>query len=195
MGKKPVPLEKATGRKMTTHEQDTELVPQYLQEMNKMKNNLVYLEKAKGRKRKMTAREQDAEIAPQYLQEMNKMKNNLVYLEKAKGRKMITREQAAEIAYQHLQRMDEILSQYLQEIDNKSLNQKNFIVSKIYRGNDLPFREPSISDWEKYDKDRCWIVYLRDPDECRGILKSSNIIIISMDSGKVLYYGTANDEG
>lgn len=38
----------------------------------------------------------------------------------------------------------------------------------------------------------CWVAYVPQP---RGVLKSSEVIVIAKRSGEVLYHGSANDEG
>jgi hypothetical protein len=89
----------------------------------------------------------------------------------------ISREKAANIA-----------SQYLQE------NGRGFTVNDVYSWDEIPFRKPCLYYVEPFDITQCWIVYLNGPDT--GLmLKSSDIVIVSRDSGKVFYFGTANDEG
>ena len=90
----------------------------------------------------------------------------------------ITREQACEIAAQYLQQ--------------KSWG--NFKVNKVLAWDEINFRKPCIYYVRPFDIEKCWIAYLDGP--WTGLaLKSSDIAIISRDSGEVVYAGTASDEG
>jgi D-alanyl-D-alanine carboxypeptidase len=63
-------------------------------------------------------------------------------------------------------------------------------VREVYRNNELPFRAPAI--YGGPDLDRCWIVYAERP--VTG-LRASAIVLIDVETGQVLYQGSANDEG
>ena len=90
---------------------------------------------------------------------------------------MITREQARDIATQFL----------------RERNKHGFTVDKVYWWDEIPYRKPSVHGLN-YEKSKCWVAYLRDPDP--GLmLKSSDVIVVSMDFGQVLCFGSANDEG
>ncbi len=81
-----------------------------------------------------------------------------------------------------------IATQYLRE------KGRDFTVSEIYSWDEIPFRKPCLYYVEPFDITQCWIVYLSGPDT-GWMLKSSDIVIVTKDSGKVVYFGTANDEG
>jgi hypothetical protein len=66
-------------------------------------------------------------------------------------------------------------------------------VNKVLAWNEITFAKPSIYYHKPFDVEKCWIVYLDDP-ETDLTLKSSAIMIISQDFGEIFYYGTANDE-
>lgn len=45
-------------------------------------------------------------------------------------------------------------------------------------------------------KEPCWFIYVPWGDECEGsMLRSSRVILVSKQTGKVLYDGSARDEG
>lgn len=90
----------------------------------------------------------------------------------------IEREQAKKIAEQFL----------------KEENRNEFQVERVAAPNELPGRQPAVYGVEI---DNCWIAYLRPSEhaESQFSLKSSDIIIVSRTNGKVLYFGSDNDEG
>lgn len=53
-------------------------------------------------------------------------------------------------------------------------------------------RPPSLYQ-TAFDLDHCWIAYVERP--WTGRLSSSEIVVVSMSTGKVVYAGSANDEG
>ncbi len=63
-------------------------------------------------------------------------------------------------------------------------------VRELYRLSELPFRAPAI--YGGPDLERCWIVYAERP--VPG-LRASTIVLVDVESGRVLYQGSANDEG
>lgn len=41
--------------------------------------------------------------------------------------------------------------------------------------------------------DRCWIAYLESPEW--WVIRSADIVVVSKDDGRILFFGSANDEG
>lgn len=56
-------------------------------------------------------------------------------------------------------------------------------------------RQISTADLNIYGEwpDTCWIAYVRS--EKPYVVRSSDVLLISMDTGEVLYAGSASDEG
>jgi hypothetical protein len=65
-------------------------------------------------------------------------------------------------------------------------------LENVHRGDALPFREPCVYNGPHFG--RCWIAYLRD-DMSGMMLRSSTIIAVDRETGAVLYFGDAGDEG
>ena len=89
---------------------------------------------------------------------------------------MITKEKATDIAIEHIRK----------NIHNLISVDKVCDVFELRGGAPIIYSTPV--------NDRCWFVYLNNHFAGYG-LKSSDIIIVSKDTGKVLYFGSANDEG
>lgn len=90
----------------------------------------------------------------------------------------VNREQAKEIVEQHL----------------KKTARNGFYVERVVAPYELSVRLPSVYIVEI--DDNCWIAYLRSEDaDWLCSLRSSEIVIVSRRNGKVLYSGSANDEG
>ena len=45
------------------------------------------------------------------------------------------------------------------------------------------------------DLSKCWIVYYDTPATQYSFIGSSDIVVVSMETGEVLYAGSGNDEG
>ena len=62
-------------------------------------------------------------------------------------------------------------------------------IRDVFGVDELPIREPTLYG---IDVARCWIAYIDRP--LRGIM-SSEVVLVSKDSGEIVYAGSANDEG
>ncbi len=90
----------------------------------------------------------------------------------------ISREEAAEIAERFLE----------------DSGRRSFSIRNIWDIWELKLRRPNPHFVTHIRWDHCWIAYLEGP--LSGImLKSSDIIVISKETGEILYSGDANDEG
>ena len=67
-------------------------------------------------------------------------------------------------------------------------------VRHVYDISEINFQKPRIYSEFPINLERCWIAYLESPIEPTPIA-SSFIVVISKDTGDVLYRGTADDEG
>ena len=89
-----------------------------------------------------------------------------------------TREQAQDIARRYLR--EELWTGYT--------------VRDVLAWDEIDSAKPCIYYPKPFDIENCWIVYLDGP-YTGWMLKSSDIIIVSKESGEVFYAGSANDEG
>jgi len=88
---------------------------------------------------------------------------------------MTTRAQAAEIAGGHAKR--------------EGLGSGE---PQVLRLDEITGRRPCV--YTNTPLERCWIAYLDRDDDCTR-LESSVIVVVDMDSGSVVYAGSAMDEG
>jgi hypothetical protein len=110
----------------------------------------------------------------------------------------ITREQAHSIAEGRINSQNTALinSSYFAFI------KANFYegVSGVYDLDEITSRKPDISNWlmggpSVEDLAQSWIAYINLNGVYNPGYHSSHIIVISKDTGEILYEGTANDEG
>lgn len=66
------------------------------------------------------------------------------------------------------------------------------VVDRIVDLSELTTRHPTVYGVEI--DDTCWIACVRGPSS-GTVIKSSDIIVLSKEDGRVLYFGSANDEG
>ena len=67
-------------------------------------------------------------------------------------------------------------------------------ITNVLTLDEITFREPCLYGVSDEDLGQSWIAYCHKP-EMLPMLCSSTIIVISKDTGKVIYSGSANDEG
>ena len=80
-----------------------------------------------------------------------------------------------------------LVEEYLRQV-----GRTEFSVEKLCDVSEIRTRLPSV--YGVRIDDRCWIAYLRGP--MTGFcVKSSDIVVLSKETGRVLYFGSANDEG
>ena len=70
-----------------------------------------------------------------------------------------------------------------------------FHIERVAAPNELTGRLPAVYGVEI--DNNCWIAYLGPSEKAESafFLMSSKIVIVSRTNGKVLYFGSANDEG
>ena len=90
---------------------------------------------------------------------------------------MITREEAAEKAIEHIR---DNIHRYFTVHEVVDIFEQRYALPSVYG--------PPIND-------RCWIVYLNNHFASANMLDSSNAIIVSKDTGEVLYYKEGADLG
>jgi hypothetical protein len=94
----------------------------------------------------------------------------------------ISREEAHRIAEAHLRK----------ELDTAQLPADPARVSGIREVRSIDEVRAPMPYGLRVPIEECWIAYLEEPTL---IIRSSTIILIRKDSGKVVYSGDANDEG
>lgn len=68
-------------------------------------------------------------------------------------------------------------------------------MGNIYAYEELQTRKPSVymRDPGGETLENCWITYLRESEPMA--LRSSTMLAVSKSTGRVVYFGSANDEG
>jgi len=75
----------------------------------------------------------------------------------------------------------------------KKCNDNNAMVTKVTTFEEWPV-SPYICSDSPVDLDQCWIIGVDLNDDHLG-LRSSTIIVMLKDSGEIICYGSAGDEG
>ena len=67
-------------------------------------------------------------------------------------------------------------------------------IKHVYDMHEINFQKPRIYSELPINLEHCWIVYLESPNQ-PACISSSFIVVISKETGDVIYHGSAGDEG